>query len=411
MRRARFGRNWLLLLAATAFLAVGCAEDTGKASLDTDLSSDSDRPDSMEPSDTDPTADSDPSDTDLPGDTGELSGSVDTASPADTHTSPTDTGVAAGYDRDHDGFTAEDGDCDDTDPTIHPGATDAACDGVDRDCDGFDHVGRYQHWVYDWLDDGTPDAEQRIFDSRSRFWAIYDEGRDGVFEQVAEGQYDANGLLIEYTVDLLDDGIIDYVFQQDRDASGTLLAQREDLENDGVWDNERYYVYDALGHLIEVEIYAGGVSYTLTFTHDARGRAQTVVYDDGSLVMHGAYTWAGDQVTRFAWELTGMGVVFEETWTYDAQGRELTYELDDFVADGIVDYREVRTWHPNGALASLAVDSDGDGTPETVETHHVAADGSLVEWTADAPYDGTVDHRATITDQCTDALLTLGASP
>ncbi len=40
-----------------------------------------------------------------------------------------------GEDADGDGFTAEQGDCDDHDSAIHPSAAEA-CDGVDRDCDG-----------------------------------------------------------------------------------------------------------------------------------------------------------------------------------------------------------------------------------------------------------------------------------
>ncbi|MCA9571575.1 MAG: putative metal-binding motif-containing protein, partial [Myxococcales bacterium] len=33
-------------------------------------------------------------------------------------------------------WALEPGDCDDTAPDVHPGAEDAVCDGVDRDCDG-----------------------------------------------------------------------------------------------------------------------------------------------------------------------------------------------------------------------------------------------------------------------------------
>jgi len=39
-------------------------------------------------------------------------------------------------DGDGDGYTGCDGDCDDTDPGIHPGAADDPCDGLDTDCDG-----------------------------------------------------------------------------------------------------------------------------------------------------------------------------------------------------------------------------------------------------------------------------------
>ena len=41
-------------------------------------------------------------------------------------------------DIDQDGFTPSDGDCNDDDDTVHPGATETAGDGVDSDCDGED---------------------------------------------------------------------------------------------------------------------------------------------------------------------------------------------------------------------------------------------------------------------------------
>lgn len=41
-------------------------------------------------------------------------------------------------DEDSDGFTPVQGDCDDTDVTIHPGAVEICGDGIDQDCDGSD---------------------------------------------------------------------------------------------------------------------------------------------------------------------------------------------------------------------------------------------------------------------------------
>ncbi len=66
---------------------------------------------------------------------------VTPASPGATPTpEPTGTPVptAPPADLDHDGFSVEDGDCDDSAPDVYPGAADVPYDGVDQDCDGGD---------------------------------------------------------------------------------------------------------------------------------------------------------------------------------------------------------------------------------------------------------------------------------
>ncbi|OQY60674.1 MAG: hypothetical protein B6245_00005, partial [Desulfobacteraceae bacterium 4572_88] len=48
--------------------------------------------------------------------------------------------IIIGDDGDGDGYTLEDGDCDDTDPDAYPGAAEICGDGIDQDCDGTDMV-------------------------------------------------------------------------------------------------------------------------------------------------------------------------------------------------------------------------------------------------------------------------------
>ena len=42
------------------------------------------------------------------------------------------------WDNDGDGYTPDDGDCNDNDSTVNPGATETAGDGIDSNCDGED---------------------------------------------------------------------------------------------------------------------------------------------------------------------------------------------------------------------------------------------------------------------------------
>ena len=63
------------------------------------------------------------------------SGDAGTDADTDTDGGDTDTG-SQGTDADGDGFTVEEGDCDDNDIGVNPGREEDVFDGVDNDCDG-----------------------------------------------------------------------------------------------------------------------------------------------------------------------------------------------------------------------------------------------------------------------------------
>lgn len=101
-------RYLLILLVA---LPLGCPD--GEPEPDDDLVADDDA--SADDDSTDGDDDVSPSDDD---------------SQTDDDTTPTD-------DLDGDGWTVDQGDCDDHDPSIHPGAEEVLCDSLDNDCDGY----------------------------------------------------------------------------------------------------------------------------------------------------------------------------------------------------------------------------------------------------------------------------------
>ncbi|MED5374575.1 MAG: LamG-like jellyroll fold domain-containing protein [Myxococcota bacterium] len=276
------------------------------------------------------------------------------------------------YDFDEDGLTPNDGDCDDTDATVYPGATEIDANGIDEDCDGYDGGVDSDG---DGLDDddeantyGTdPDAPDTDGDGLSDGDEVNTYGTDPLNEDTdGEGLTDGEEVNTHGTDPLDknsdDDGLNDWrevnvegTDPNDADSDDDGLSDGDEVKTHGTDPNAADTDGDGLDDGEEVNTY--GTDPLDTDTDDGGVADGTEVLRDGTDPLDGSDDLPGSG------DRDGDGLS-------DDEERALGTDLDnpDSDGDGLSDGEEVNSHGTD----PLNADTDGGGKSDGDEV----SDGS-----------------------------------
>ena len=155
-------------------------------------------------------------------------------------------------DADGDGFSIADGDCNDNDATIYPGATDI-CDGLDNDCDGaIDEDATVNTYYYDADGDGYGDLSNSIIVCANNVPSNYvlngldcDDGNNNIYPgatEIPDNGIDEDCDGFDDSTTVIDEDILNQFIIYPNPTSTLLNIQTE--------ANATYQLYDISGKLI-----------------------------------------------------------------------------------------------------------------------------------------------------------------
>ncbi len=352
----------------------------------------------------------------------------------ETDPPPTTPTVPVEGDEDGDGYTPEDGDCNDDDATIHPGAAEVGCDNIDNDCNGEidDGVGSWRLTSreadndgdgtfdslseYDYRTDGQIAAERTDWDGDGTFDYLVTYTYNGaghlvelLFEQPGKGVVqrdtitpDADGNPLRSESDFGDDDSIDQVTESTFDEWGNTTLQQRDYDNDGAWDYVMVASYDESEQLFSRFDYDGDGTwdeqYENVYNPDGTvAESRTDFDDDLDWDRIYVYTYDADGHPERTEETdVDKGIVNVTTFTTNDDGQILTGARDDG-DDGTIDRVWESTYDEDGAFVGYREDYDNDGTWDYVLENTVDEEGRLVQSRTDFDGDGTWDSVGTYT--------------
>jgi hypothetical protein len=281
-------------------------------------------------------------------------------------------------DQDGDGYDAVEvggTDCDDLDRSVHPGATDAAYDGVDSDCSGGtdddadgDGYAADSHGGDD-CDDGDP----RIHPGADEVWY------DGVDQDCDEGSdFDQDGDGYEASHSGGEDCL-------DTDADSYPGAY--DQPNDGV-DQD----CDGRDRIIDGAVVPAGeeVSYEVVFDLSGANGVELALLMDTTCSMSGAISALS--ATDIEADLVGIVddlrigyAIFDDYpyGSYGSIGSDLPFELLHGMSDDVAAVE--------GEIVRTGVHSGADGPESGMEALYQALTGDGYDMGCDASYDATYD--------------------